>query len=181
VDEKPDRNAALDVERGNRLKHLRKLRGLSQEALESASGVPQAQLSRYEQGSDMVTKTAEKIADALGVTVDELIGRAPVPGQLEAGGPVDPTVAFDPYPNRRRLRMQPEFREAAKLVQDIIIGTRCREGEPTLIEWVERFLNLERMYKSGELEAIILHGPPVPLRPPPAPIKNDQPAKRNRR
>lgn len=60
---------------GNKIKECRKKRGVSQEELAKQIGVKRAVISKYETGKisprlDMV----QKIARALGVSIDELLG-----------------------------------------------------------------------------------------------------------
>lgn len=58
-----------------RLAEVRKARGFTQEALARASKVNRANIAKYEIGTSSPTlQTAEKLAQALKVTVDELIG-----------------------------------------------------------------------------------------------------------
>ena len=59
------------------LRVIRKQKGLTQAQLSAASGVNRVCIAKYETGISVPSlKTAEKLADALGVTVDELIGKA---------------------------------------------------------------------------------------------------------
>ena len=59
------------------LKVIRKQKGMTQEALSAFSGVNRVSIAKYETGkSDPSLETAVKLANALGVTVDELIGKA---------------------------------------------------------------------------------------------------------
>ena len=58
-----------------RLREIRKERGLTQEALSKAAQVNRVNIAKYESGKCAPSlKSAEKIAKALSVTVDELIG-----------------------------------------------------------------------------------------------------------
>ena len=61
---------------GARIQILRKNRALGVRELARLANVPHVTLLRLEQGirSDVTTKTAKKIARALGVGVDDLIG-----------------------------------------------------------------------------------------------------------
>lgn len=55
---------------------IRKARGMTQAELASKSGVPRISIARYEKGRiDPTTAVAKKIADTLGVTVDDLVGK----------------------------------------------------------------------------------------------------------
>lgn len=59
----------------NTLIHLRGQKNLTQQDLGQAAGVSPSQISRYEAGLAMPRKTVlRKLADALGVTVDRLLG-----------------------------------------------------------------------------------------------------------
>jgi transcriptional regulator with XRE-family HTH domain len=60
---------------GNKLRELRRMKGMTQEALSKFSGVNRVSIAKYESGKTVPSmQTAKKLADALGVTVDELIG-----------------------------------------------------------------------------------------------------------
>lgn len=61
----------------NKLREIRKRKGMTQEALSRAAKINRANIAKYETGvSSPTLKSAEKLAAALGVTVDELIGKA---------------------------------------------------------------------------------------------------------
>jgi transcriptional regulator with XRE-family HTH domain len=63
---------------GVRLKTLRQARGLSQAQLAKLSGIPKGTLLQWEYGlRTPLLDAAVKLADALGVTLDELAGREP--------------------------------------------------------------------------------------------------------
>lgn len=49
-------------------------RGMSQAELSRLSGVPSSSLSRYVSGDDIPASKLRKLADALGVTTDKLLG-----------------------------------------------------------------------------------------------------------
>lgn len=58
------------------LKKLREASGMTQQELSEMSGVNRVSIARYETtGANMTTKNAEKLADALQCTTDELLGR----------------------------------------------------------------------------------------------------------
>ena len=61
---------------GTRIKTLRERKGLNQSELARASGIAPATISRLESGDlrDVQTAVARRIARALGVSVDYLIG-----------------------------------------------------------------------------------------------------------
>ena len=75
-----------DTLRGN-LRQFRDLRGLTQSEMAARSGVGAASISHFETGQRVPTLgTLVKLADALDVAVDALLGRAPV----ESSAHVDP-------------------------------------------------------------------------------------------
>lgn len=57
-----------------RLKQLREDRSLSQADLAEVSGIPQSNISRYERGIDIPAPNLIKLASALQVTADYLLG-----------------------------------------------------------------------------------------------------------
>lgn len=61
------------------LKRWRKARGLTQQKLAEKAGVSLIVVTKVEQGftKDPVMSSLVKLADVLGVTIDELIGRTP--------------------------------------------------------------------------------------------------------
>lgn len=61
---------------GQRIKELREQHGWTQFELGSASGIQPSAISRWEQGKTRPSiDSAMKIADALGITLDDLVGR----------------------------------------------------------------------------------------------------------
>src|SRR5262249_28933667 len=88
-----------------RLRQLRKQRGLTQKHLEARSGVPQNTISRIEIGSvqDISTKTLIGLARALQVTTDCLLGLdEPAGGAPTATQP--PRAATSQPTKRQRTR-----------------------------------------------------------------------------
>lgn len=62
------------------LKELRKKRKLTQADLAEVIGVSQVTMGRYETGErEMPYETLFQLADYFGVTIDEILGRPPVP------------------------------------------------------------------------------------------------------
>ncbi len=60
-----------------RIKEIRKRKGYNQKEVSEAIGITQSQYSRYESGATNIPgDMLPKIADFLGVTVDELLGRS---------------------------------------------------------------------------------------------------------
>jgi transcriptional regulator with XRE-family HTH domain len=69
------------------LRKFRELRGLTQAQMGSRSGIAPASVSHFETGQRTPTlETLVKLADALNVTVDSLLGRAPI----ESSARLDP-------------------------------------------------------------------------------------------
>ena len=64
----------------NRIKELRKRKGLSQYELSRMTGIQRRQLQRFEYGENktenMTLKTADKIAKALGVKIESLLDKS---------------------------------------------------------------------------------------------------------
>lgn len=59
------------------LKEIRKAKGMTQAQLAKAAKIHRITIAKYEAGRvDPTLDSAEKLASALGVTVDELIGKA---------------------------------------------------------------------------------------------------------
>ena len=70
---------------GERLRHIRKVAGLTQKQLEEVSGVPQNTISRVEIGAvqEISTKTLVGLAKALNVSADYLLGLKAEPDSIE--------------------------------------------------------------------------------------------------
>jgi transcriptional regulator with XRE-family HTH domain len=82
---------------GRRLARLREAAGMSQPALAEAAGVPVTTLRNWERGRRQPLALAlGSLADALGVTADELLGRKPGGGNQEA----PPTAGEKPAPKQ---------------------------------------------------------------------------------
>ena len=82
---------------GDRVRQRRKALGMTQEQLETVSGVPQGSISRIESGlaEDIYASTVLSFAKALQVSTDYLLGLAPLeqtPSQST------------PHPKRQRTR-----------------------------------------------------------------------------
>jgi transcriptional regulator with XRE-family HTH domain len=70
----------------NNLKRLRTERDMTQTELAAQAGIRESDVIRYERGNNMPrVETAVKLAAALGVTVDDLIGN-PQPEPLKRVG-----------------------------------------------------------------------------------------------
>lgn len=64
---------------GNRIRALRKQRGLTQVQLSRQSGISQSNVSQYERFVEPPASALGKIADTLNTTVDYLVGRTDNP------------------------------------------------------------------------------------------------------
>ncbi|MGA0604763.1 helix-turn-helix domain-containing protein [Phenylobacterium sp. VNQ135] len=75
---KPDAVAdPVDIAVGARIRLLRKLKGLSQQALAEAAGVTFQQIQKYERGANRVSASMlARIAKTLNVPVSEMFGEA---------------------------------------------------------------------------------------------------------
>lgn len=72
-----------------RLRAARDLRGWSQNDLAARSGMPQSSVGHFEGGTRKPSfDTLRKLANALEVTTDYLLGRVDDPGRAEAGDPL---------------------------------------------------------------------------------------------
>lgn len=71
---------------GQRLRQLRQLCGMSQTELAERTGLSKSYISDLERDvrGAPTAPTLEVLADALAVTVDELLGRAELPGEIRA-------------------------------------------------------------------------------------------------
>lgn len=72
-----------------RLKAARDLRGWSQSDLAGRAGMPPSSIAHFETGSRKPSfDTLRRLANALEVTTDYLLGRADDPGLAESGDPI---------------------------------------------------------------------------------------------
>lgn len=70
----------------NKLREIRKARGMTQEMLSKASRVNRVNIAKYENGKSTPSlQSAERLAGALNVTVDDLINNEE--GKAAAAGP----------------------------------------------------------------------------------------------
>ena len=60
----------------NKVRDLRKQKGITQKRLSEISNVPRICIARYEAGNNIGFANAIKLAAALGVSIEELIGKA---------------------------------------------------------------------------------------------------------
>jgi len=157
-DERPSRL----VEQGQAIRAARLMRGYAtQGELSAASGIPQAQISRYESGArDMYMATALRLAQTLNLSVDQLLGIAPRPAAKRE----EAEIERDPYPNRRRLRGLPEYALAPAWVKAVIEGRRGSTGDLTFFEWVDELRVFMAMHARGESLEPLRDGAGAPTR-----------------
>jgi transcriptional regulator with XRE-family HTH domain len=127
---------------GRRLRVLREERFMSQEALAQAAGLSQRTLRKIEGGATRLPqhKTLEKLAGALGITVDELIGTPrPVNPPLE----LTLSYMFRQAPPERRALLGAatdseisRYQQSIDVVLDRIAGYDEQDQEG-LAEYVE--------------------------------------------
>ena len=81
----------VDIAVGARVRLLRKVRGLSQQALAEVTGVTFQQIQKYERGANRVSASMlSRIAQALDVPISELFGET----CEEGGGAIDDVAAL---------------------------------------------------------------------------------------
>ncbi|WP_337187088.1 helix-turn-helix transcriptional regulator [Phenylobacterium sp.] len=89
----------VDVAVGARIRLLRKVRGLSQQALAEAAGVTFQQIQKYERGANRVSASMlQRIAKTLGVPVAEMFGET-----SPSSGAVDEVAALLAEPGALEL------------------------------------------------------------------------------
>ena len=89
----------VDVAVGARIRLLRKIRGLSQQALAEAAGVTFQQIQKYERGANRVSASMlSRIASALDTPVAEMFGESG-----SASGAIDEVAALLAEPGALEL------------------------------------------------------------------------------
>ncbi|HEY8614734.1 helix-turn-helix transcriptional regulator [Phenylobacterium sp.] len=89
----------VDVAVGARIRLLRKVRGLSQQALAEAAGVTFQQIQKYERGANRVSASMlSRIAKTLGAPVSEMFGEVGA-----ASGAIDEVAALLAEPGALEL------------------------------------------------------------------------------
>jgi transcriptional regulator with XRE-family HTH domain len=116
-----------------RLKEWREARGLTQKELSLEAGVGEKTIARIELGDSVRTTTARKVADALSVSVADLMENPPVPlaqalqgsGQPETAPPAEEEPTFVPQ-------------SAATLDADIELIKRLKKQHKSDLEKIRR-------------------------------------------
>lgn len=89
----------IDIAVGARIRLLRKVRGLSQQALAEAAGVTFQQIQKYERGANRVSASMlSRIAGTLQAPVSEMFGEA-----TPASGAIDEVAALLSEPGALEL------------------------------------------------------------------------------
>ena len=89
----------IDIAVGDRIRLLRKVRGLSQQALAEAAGVTFQQIQKYERGANRVSASMlSRIAATLQAPVSEMFGEA-----TPASGAIDEVAALLSEPGALEL------------------------------------------------------------------------------
>lgn len=102
--------------RSDRLRELRRLRGLTQDELASLSGISQNQVSRYEAGLTEPSSSAiGQLAYVLNVTTDYLLGLTDIPNSYDAS---------DLRPEQQQLLSAYEIGDYATLLE--LVAARLR-------------------------------------------------------
>jgi transcriptional regulator with XRE-family HTH domain len=120
---------------GMRLRHARKLRGLTQVELAKASGVKQATISELETGESRSPwgTNLVALAQSLKVSSDWLAnGKGPMDGQVPPLPPEADKVA------RNWLRLSPEVRRSVAAMIQEMVKTSSADKDPTPDERVEQ-------------------------------------------
>ncbi|WP_395670341.1 helix-turn-helix domain-containing protein [Phenylobacterium sp.] len=90
----------IDIAVGARIRLLRKVRGMSQQALAEAAGVTFQQIQKYERGANRVSASMlSRIAAALDAPVAEMFGEGAAAGQ----GGIDEVAALLAEPGALEL------------------------------------------------------------------------------
>ena len=103
----------------------------------------------------MRVDTALALARALKVSLDALLGLDDV--LL----PEDEDVRKDPFPNRRRFRVMPEFLALPAAVREYLAGVQPRRGDLPLWEWIDEARHAIRLHEQGRLDPRSLPAAPT--------------------
>ncbi len=123
-----------------RLRQWRESRGLLQRELASESGLSEYTITRIESGDSIRPSTARKVADALGVSVADLIERPPVPlidAPEEAGLPKEPVGM--PHARITEIHSAPSEGEVTTAIEGVLekAGASTRWAAVSDEEWAE--------------------------------------------
>lgn len=108
---------------GKRLREVRQLRDITQEQLAEMADISRVMVGRYETTDQLpALDTLLRLADALGVSTDYLLGRTDAPDAA-----YQPNYVAPPNPPRRMPRSEAEL-EA--LIREIILETMKEKDLP---------------------------------------------------
>jgi transcriptional regulator with XRE-family HTH domain len=127
-----------------RLKEWREAKGLMQKELAAAAGMSEFTVVRAERGDSLRPSTARKVAEALDITVADLLERPPVPlaeapketgrlegEQLEADSPKDRQ-----HWERVLASVRQRQREVEAKVEELVALPVPSEADPYQVKWV---------------------------------------------
>ena len=108
---------------GDRLRKVREIRGVTQEQLAEMADIARTMIGRYETTDQLpALDTLVRLADALGVSTDYLLGRTDAPD-----APYETNYVAPPKPPRRMPRSAEELE---KLIREIIRETMKENNLP---------------------------------------------------
>lgn len=146
------------VARGERLAELRLRAGFKKQlhVYRDTGAVDSGTLSKLERGEqDMTASTAEDLANAYHVSLDVLMGRAPVP-------PIN-----DRYPARAEVRATVEYQQAPAAARDHFAGLEPDGAEVwSIVQWVRVLEKTLQLYEISS-GAMLPPGARSPLKLPP--------------
>jgi transcriptional regulator with XRE-family HTH domain len=124
----------------NSCAYVREREGLTQQELARAAGVAQSTIARFETGENTPNiETAKRIAQTLGVTLEELLSPPP----------------DAPKPKQNALVAEARYTARQALLHAEELQARLRDGEPQKEwRWVKRALNSHREALAHQLLSI---------------------------
>lgn len=118
----------------HRIRQLREARKMSQEALGQLIGRTKHQISRIESGATKLdVNTADAIAQALGVGIDEVLGLKSV-ANGSAGGFRDEAVPYQASPDDPLGRAVSDQRYTYKIDSDALENIGIRRGDDVVVD-----------------------------------------------
>ncbi|KPA87075.1 putative transcriptional regulator [Pseudomonas asplenii] len=147
----------MTTEFANNLIRLRGSKNLTQQELGDASGVSPSQISRYEAGQASPRKTVlGKLADALGVSVDELLGQPPETKTVtivleEPGGESMPLTIDRSAFELLQKAAEKTGKPLGDIVSDTLLwGLQMIKSSPEFAEGLKRHIEENRKAKNGK-------------------------------
>ena len=110
---------------GKRLREVRLERGITQEQLAEMADISRVMIGRYETTDQLpALDTLVRLADALGVSTDYLLGRTQAPDKPFSGG------FSPPPPSTRPSRMPRTPEELTAFIQQVFRSCQCKNDLP---------------------------------------------------